>query len=48
MNKYELFEEWNITDAEQINTIEFVINALIIIILSFILEFTYRKCAKSL
>jgi len=48
MNKYELFEKWNITDAEQINTIEFVINALIIIILSFILEFTYRKCAKSI
>lgn len=48
MNKYELFEKFNITDAEQINTIEFIINALIIVILAFVLEFTYRKCAKSI
>ncbi len=48
MNKYDLFEKFNITDAAQINTIEFVINAAIIILLAFILDITYRKCAKSL
>jgi len=48
MNKYDLFEKYNITDADQINNIEFIINALIIIVLAFILDITYRKCAKSL
>jgi len=47
MNKYELFEKFNITE-NYINVAEFVINAVIIIILSYILEWTYSKCAKSI
>ncbi len=47
MNKYELFEKFNITE-NYINVAEFVINAVIIIILSYILEWTYGKCAKSI
>lgn len=47
-NKWELFQKFLITKESQISITDFLINAVVIIILSFILEKTYSKCAKSL
>ncbi len=48
MDKFNLFQRFLITENSQISIWEFLINAVIILLLSFILEFTYRRCAKSL
>lgn len=48
MNKWELFQKFLITQQEQIELSDFLINALIIVVLSFLLELTYKKCGKSL
>jgi len=48
MNKWELFQKFLITQEEQIQTTDFLINAGLIIILTIILELTYRKCGKTL
>ncbi len=48
MDKFNLFQRFLITENSQISILEFLINAVIILLLSFILEFTYRRCAKSL
>jgi len=47
-NKWSLFQKFLITEESNISITDFLINALIIIILSFLLERTYSKCAKSL
>ena len=47
-NKWSLFQKFLITEESTISITGFLINALIIIILSFLLERTYSKCAKSL
>lgn len=48
MDKWSLFQRFLITENSQISVWDFVANAIIIFILSIILEFTYAKCAKSL
>ena len=48
MDKWNLFQRFLITENAQISIIDFLINAAIILVLSFILEFTYTRCAKSL
>ena len=47
-NKWSLFQKFLITEESNLSITDFLINALIIIILSFLLERTYSKCAKSL
>lgn len=48
MDKWSLFQRFLITENSQISVWDFVANAVIILILSAILEITYAKCAKSL
>ncbi|QGY43246.1 DUF4956 domain-containing protein [Maribellus comscasis] len=48
MDKWNLFQRFLITENAQISIWDFVINAIIILVLSLILEFTYSRCAKSL
>ena len=48
MDKWNLFQRFLITENANISILDFLINAAIILILSFILEFTYARCAKSL
>ncbi len=47
-NNWELFQKFLITENSQIEVSDLLINALIVLVLSLILEFTYSKCAKSL
>ncbi|NQU52114.1 MAG: DUF4956 domain-containing protein [Bacteroidetes bacterium] len=48
MDKWNLFQRFLITENAQISIIDFLINAGIILVLSFVLEYTYSRCAKSL
>lgn len=48
MDKWNLFQRFLITENAQISIRDFLINAGIVLVLSFILEFTYARCAKSL
>jgi len=48
MNKWELFQKFLVTQEEQIQLPDFLINAVIVILLAWILELTYIKCGKSL
>jgi len=48
MNKWELFQKFLITQEEQIQTQDFIYNAIILIVLAILLELTYRKCGRSL
>ena len=48
MDKWSLFQRFLITENAQISVWDFVINAVIVLILSVVLEFTYSRCAKSL
>lgn len=48
MDKWNLFQRFLITESSHISIWDFLINAAIILVLSFILEWTYRHCAKSL
>jgi len=47
-DKWALFQKFLITENVQISLEEFVINSVVVIILSFLLERTYRVCAKSI
>ena len=47
-NKWELFQKFLITEQSNVNIVDFLINALIVLILALILEFTYQRCAKAL
>ena len=48
MGKWSLFQKFLITESAQVSVSDFIINSVIIIILSLLLERTYTKCAKSL
>lgn len=48
MDKWTMFQRFLVTENSQISVVDFVINAVIVFILSLILEFSYAKCAKSL
>ena len=48
MDKWNLFQRFLITESSHISIREFLINAIIVLILSFALEWTYSRCAKSL
>ncbi len=48
MNKWELFQKFLVTQEEQIQLPDFIINALLVLILTWLLELTYRKCGRSL
>lgn len=48
MDKWNLFQRFLTTESAQISIVGFLINAGIVLILSFVLEFTYSRCAKSL
>ena len=43
-----MFQKFMITESAQISLPDFLINSLLIVILSLILEYTYSKCANSL
>jgi len=47
-SKWALFQKFLITQNVQISVTDFIINSVIILILAFLLEKTYAKCAKSL
>jgi len=47
-DKWSLFQKFMITESAQISLPDFLINSLLIVVLSLILEFTYSKCANSL
>ena len=47
-SKWELFQKFLITQEEQIQVVDFIINSVIIFVLALLLEFTYRKCGRSL
>lgn len=48
MDKWNLFQRFLITENAQLSIWDFLINTAIILILSFLLELTYARCAKSL
>ena len=48
MDKWSLFQRFLITESSQINVWDFIINSVIALVLSVILEYTYTRCAKSL
>jgi len=48
MDKWDLFQRFLITENAQISIRDFLINAVIVLVLSLVLEFTYARCAKSL
>lgn len=47
-DKWGLFQKFLITEESQVSIQDFIINALVLIVLTFILERTYAKCARSL
>ncbi len=47
-NRWNLFQKFLITQEQQISLTDFAINALVIIVLSVILEFTYIKCSRTI
>lgn len=47
-NKWQLFQKFLITEQSNVNIDDFLINALIVLILALILEYTYQHCAKAL
>ncbi len=48
MNKWALFQKFLITENSQININHFLINSLVLIVITVLLELTYYKCANSL
>ncbi len=46
--KWELFQKFLITQEEQIQVVDFIINSVIVFVLAWLLELTYRKCGRSL
>jgi hypothetical protein len=47
-NKWELFQKFLITQEEQIQVPDFIINSILILVLAWLLAITYNKCGKSL
>jgi len=47
-NKWELFQRFLITQEEQIQVADFIINSIIILVLALLMAYTYNKCGKSL
>ena len=47
-DKWNLFQKFLITQEQQISINDFILNALVIVVLSIILEFTYIKCARTI
>ena len=47
-DKLDLFQKFLITENAHIGISDFLINSVIIVILAFLWEFTYKNCAKSL
>ncbi len=47
-NKWSLFQKFLITQNQNISVTDFLINSVIIIILSVLLEMTYIKCARTI
>ena len=47
-NRWNLFQKFLITQEQQIAVDDFLINSLVVIVLSVILEFTYIKCARTI
>ena len=47
-DKWGLFQKFLITQEVQISVQDFLINAVVLIVLSLLLELTYAKCARSL
>lgn len=47
-NNWELFQKFLITENSKIEVSDLLINSLIVLVLSLLLELTYAKCAKSL
>lgn len=47
-DKWNLFQKFLVTESVNISVYDFLLNSLVIIILSLILEYTYSKCGRSL
>lgn len=47
-NRWNLFQKFLITQEQQISLSDFAINALVVIVLMVILEFTYIKCSRTI
>jgi hypothetical protein len=47
-NRWNLFQKFLITQEQQISIEDFLINSVVVIVLSLILEFTYIKCARTI
>jgi hypothetical protein len=47
-DKWNLFQKFLITQEQQISLTDFLYNAIILIILSIILEYTYIKCSRTI
>ncbi len=47
-NRWNLFQKFLITQEQVISVNEFLLNALVVIVLSAILEFSYIKCARTI
>ena len=47
-NRWNLFQKFLITQEQQISATDFLLNSVVIIILSIILEYTYIKCARTI
>ena len=47
-NRWNLFQKFLITQEQQISVTDFIVNALVIIALMIVLEFTYIKCARTI
>ncbi len=47
-DKWGLFQKFLITQEQQISLQDFLLNAIVLLVLALILEFTYIKCAKTI
>jgi len=47
-NKWGLFQKFLITQEQQISLQDFLLNAIVLLVLALILELTYIKCAKAI
>jgi len=47
-DKWNLFQKFLITESVNISVTDFLLNAVVVIVLSVLLAFTYRKCGQSM
>ena len=47
-NRWNLFQKFLITQEQQISVTDFLINSVVVIVLSILLEITYIKCARTI